>query len=70
MAINRLHPDYSVRLSYNVSRSIFCQLLNKNHAFDSRFVKDVAEEMKKIVEADYPLTRRLCLVIWYLQLDT
>ncbi len=59
MAINRLHPDYSVRLSYNVSRSIFCQLLNKNHAFDSRFVKDVAEEMKKIVEADYPLTRRL-----------
>ena len=59
MAIYRLQPEYSVRLSYNVSRSIFVQLLNKNQAFDSRFIKNVVSEMKKIVEADYPLTRRL-----------
>ena len=48
MAIYRLQPEYSVRLSYNVSRSIFVQLLNKNQAFDSRFIKDVVNEMKKI----------------------
>ena len=59
MAINRLHKDYSVRLSYNVSRSIFVQLLNKNQAFDSRFVKEIVGEMSKIVAADYPLSRRL-----------
>ncbi len=59
MAISRLHPEYDVRLSYNVSRSIFCQLLNPNLTLDNDFVGELRAEMKKIVAADYPLTRKI-----------
>ncbi len=59
MAINRLHPDYNIRLSYNVSRSIFIELLNKDQRFDTRFVNELTNEMHKIVEADYPMIRKL-----------
>jgi len=57
MAFNRVFPDVEVRFCYNVSRSIFVQVLSGNKRATREMVEKVDAEMKKIVEADYPLKR-------------
>lgn len=56
MAFKRVYPNMKIRLCYNVSRSIFVQLLNaKKASLDMR--DEIEKEMNKIIEADYPLKR-------------
>ncbi len=57
MAMKNLHPNTQIRFSYNVSRSIFMQVLDKSILVNSQMVAELEAEMKKIVEADYPLVR-------------
>lgn len=59
MAVNLINPKLDVRFFYNISRSIFCKIfLGKNrYKVTPKFVSQVEALMKKIVEADLPLTR-------------
>lgn len=57
MAFARAYPMLEVRFAYNVSRSVFIQILNKGYNVNPAMVKKVREEMDKIIKADYPLVR-------------
>ena len=59
MAFKRAYPELEVRFSYNVSRSIFVQILNNSRQSDMTMIKRIEEEMNKIVAADYPLNRMI-----------
>lgn len=59
MAFHRAYPELEVRFSYNVSRSIFVQILNNSRHSDMAMLKTITEEMDKIVAADYPLNRMI-----------
>ena len=59
MAMERIRPGAKIRFSYNVSRSIFMQILTPEHQVNAQLVKELEEEIKKIVKADYPLNRNI-----------
>ena len=59
MAMERIRPGAKIRFSYNVSRSIFMQVLTPDVAVNVQLVKELEEEIKKIVKADYPLNRNI-----------
>ena len=56
MAFNRLYPDLTIRFSYNVSRSIFCEINGLNQHI-SQIAERVEAEVKKIIENNLPITR-------------
>ena len=45
MIFNELYPEESIRFSYNVSRSIFCQPLGNFH-IERRIVDQVANRLR------------------------
>lgn len=55
MAFARAYPNLKIRFCYNVSRSIFVQIINGKSNMD--MYRTIEKEMKKIIEADYPLKR-------------
>lgn len=57
MAFARCYPDLKIRLSYNISRCISVHLINTKTRATMEMYRKVNEEMKRIVEADYPLKR-------------
>lgn len=57
MAIERLYPNAKVNFNYCISRSMSCQITGINHKLDNGIISDIEAEMKKIVEADYPIKR-------------
>ena len=57
MAFARAYPELEVRFAYNVSRSVFIQILNPGTIVNPTMVNRVKAEMDKIVAADYPLIR-------------
>lgn len=59
MAMNNLHPRINIRFSYNVSRAVFMQILTPGVVANNALVKELQEEMEKIVKADYPLVRNI-----------
>ena len=59
MAMHNIHPEASVRFSYNISRAVFMQILTPGVVANNTLVKELVEEMKRIVEADYPLVRSI-----------
>ena len=59
MAMHNIRPDLEIRFSYNISRSIFMQILTPNMHSNMQMVRDLEEEMKKIVAADLPLVRSI-----------
>lgn len=60
MAFYRLYPKTKIRLSYNVSRSIFLEILDKSIPVNSKLVEEIKAEMEKIVKADYPIELKRC----------
>ena len=48
MAFHRAYPELEVRFSYNVSRSIFVQILNNSRHSDMTMLKTITDEMDKI----------------------
>ena len=59
MAMHRINPEIKIRFSYNVSRSIFMQILNPKIFCTSHLVLELEEQMKKIVQEDIPLVRKI-----------
>ena len=48
MACHNLYPSLKIRFSYNVSRSIFCQILDKTIHL-TKFCEDIKREVNRIV---------------------
>ena len=59
MAMHNIHPEASIRFSYNISRAVFMQILTPGVVANNTLVKELVEEMNRIVEADYPLIRSI-----------
>ena len=58
-AMHNIHPHYQIRFAYNVSRSIFLQILNQGTSASGIMIKELIEEMNKLVEQDIPLVRQI-----------
>lgn len=56
MAFKKLYPNLTIRFSYNVSRSIFCQI-NDNVGHISKITNDIKAELNRLIKADLPITR-------------
>ena len=59
MAMHNIHPHYQIRFAYNVSRSIFLQILNQGTSASGIMIKELIEEMNRLVEQDIPLVRQI-----------
>ena len=59
MAMHNIHPELEVRFSYNVSRSIFMQILTPGVSSNGQMALDLIKEMNRIVEQDYPMVRKI-----------
>lgn len=59
MAMHNIHPEASVRFSYNISRAVFMQILTPGVVANNTLVKELKEEMDRIIAADYPLVRSI-----------
>ncbi len=57
MAFRRVCPGVDIRFAYNVSRSVFIQILNPGVHANPTMVQKIKDEMDKIIAADYPLVR-------------
>lgn len=57
MAFDRVYPELKIRYSYNVSRSVFCQILNGPGRANMEMVEKIQKEMDDIIAHDYPLKR-------------
>lgn len=56
MAFHNLYPNVQIRFSYNVSRSVFCQVLNKNFNI-SKATDPINKEVDRIIKADMQIER-------------
>ena len=59
MAMHNIHPHYQIRFAYNVSRSIFLQILNQGTSASGIMIKELIAEMNRLVEQDIPLVRQI-----------
>ena len=58
MAFAKLYPELKIRLTRNMSRSTYLQILNKNVPATKKMRDAVEAEMRRIIAADIPLVRR------------
>lgn len=56
MAFHNLYPNIDIRFSYNVSRSIFCQVLTDGFHM-SRATDLLNKEVQRIIDANLPIER-------------
>ncbi len=56
MAFHNLYPTIDIRFSYNVSRSIFCEVLNSGFHI-SRATEPIKTEVKRLIDANLPIER-------------
>ncbi len=59
MAFHNVYPDIKIRFSYNVSRSIFIQILNKDITSNGQMVREIEKEMHRLIALDLPLVRSI-----------
>ena len=59
MAFARRYPNVKIRFTYNVSRCIGVHLIDGDLIADHTVADAILEEVKKIIEADYPLERMI-----------
>ena len=60
MAMHNIHPEMDVRFSYNVSRSIFMQILKPiKTSANNTLLRELEDEMNRLVKEDYPLVRSI-----------
>lgn len=55
-AFHNLYPELNIRFSYNVSRSIFCQVLNSNQSLTT-ICEKVKKELNRLIKLDLPIER-------------
>lgn len=56
MAFHNLYPELTIRFSYNVSRSIFCEIQGLNHHI-SQITENILKEVKRLVNENLPIKR-------------
>ena len=59
MAMYNLYPQFNIRFSYNISRSVFMQILNQGETSNVQIAKALEKEMKRLVDLDLPLVRQI-----------
>ena len=59
MAMHNIRPDLEIRFSYNISRSVFMQILTPGVKSTSQMTKALEEEMNRLVAADLPMVRSI-----------
>ena len=52
MAMHNIYPELEVRFSYNISRSIFMQILTPGVSSNGQMVLDLEKEMKRLIDLD------------------
>ncbi len=57
MAINHLYKKVKVTFNYSISRSIFANISGLNGPVDAKILKQIEEEINRIVESDLPIER-------------
>ncbi|MDD3106223.1 MAG: nucleoside kinase [Bacilli bacterium] len=58
MALERLYPDVKVKFNQGVSRSLICDVFGTKVKIDIDFLKKLEQEMRIIVDANYPIIRK------------
>lgn len=58
MALERLYPKAKIRFNQCVSRSLACQIDGIKEKVNESFLKKLEQEMRSIIEADYPIIRK------------
>ena len=56
MAFHNLYPDINIKFNYNVSRSIFCEILNPTVKL-TKITEEILMEVKRIIDLDLPIDR-------------
>ena len=56
MAFSNLYPDIDIKFNYNVSRSIFCEILTKGVKL-TKITDQILNEVSRIIEQDLPIER-------------
>ncbi|MBQ4570294.1 MAG: hypothetical protein IJB21_01205 [Bacilli bacterium] len=56
MAFANLYPEIDIKFNYNVSRSIFCEVLNSGIKM-SKITDEVLKEVKRLIDLDLPIER-------------
>lgn len=57
MAFHNLYPDYQVKISYGISRSLLVSIVEPKVAMDKKMLRAVLDELDRLVAADIPFTR-------------
>ena len=57
MAFKNVYPQYKIKFKYSVSRSIFCYIVNDLEANIEEVLKNIDQEMKRLIELDIPFER-------------
>lgn len=58
MAYHNVFPDYQIRISYNISRSLLVSILKPDHTIaDSKHIKAIKDEMDRLVSLDLPFKK-------------
>lgn len=58
MAFNNLYPDYQIRISYNISRSLLVSILTPDDVIaDKKLVNSIKEEIDRLVSLDLPFEK-------------
>ncbi len=55
-AFYNLYPDINIRFSYNISRSIYCEVLTKGFHL-SKVTENIIKEVKRIIDSNIPIER-------------
>jgi uridine kinase len=59
LAFEKLYPELEIRFSYNVSRSLFCQILDNKKAIDNDLLVKLNNKMKELIAKDIPFNRKI-----------
>ena len=57
MAMHNIAPHTQFRFSYNVSRSVFMQILNGSKTASTRLTLELEKEMNRLIALDIPMVR-------------
>ena len=56
MAFSNLYPDIDIKFNYNISRSIFCEILTKGVKL-TKITDQILNEVSRIIDQDLPIER-------------
>ena len=57
LAFHNLYPDYQIKISYAISRSLLVSIVEPKVAMDKKMLGAVLGELDRLVQADIPFTR-------------